>query len=218
MIFALATVRHRLVKAKIFAYGCDVSDRAAGSRPGGRSSRVLTAIYTSVGELIGEGAVKISFPVIAERAGVNPTTLYRRWGDVNALLEEVAVAALTRDDESIADSGSLEQDLTQWADVIARDITRPHRVRYLRAMVAARVEIVARCAVTETRREQATEMVRRAHERGETTPTVPQILDHIIAPLYHHVVFALEVDKQYARRLVRDVLAMARGGGPPTTH
>ena len=171
---------------------------------------MLTAIYTSVGELVGEGADKISFPVIAERAGVNPTTLYRRWDDVNALLEEVAVAALTRDGESVPDTGSLEQDLTEWANIIARDITRPERARYLRAMVSARVEIVASCAVTETRREQASEMVRRARERGETTPTVPQILDHVIAPLYYHVVFALPVDQEYARRLVRDVLAMVR--------
>jgi AcrR family transcriptional regulator len=171
---------------------------------------VLTAIYTSVGELVGEGADKISFPVIAERAGVNPTTLYRRWDDVNALLEEVAVAALTRDGESAPDTGSLEQDLTEWAEIIARDITRPERVRYLRAMVAARVDPVSSCPVTERRREQASEMVRRAGERGEATPTVPQILDHIIAPLYHHVVFALQVDPEYARRLVRDVLAMVR--------
>ena len=86
---------------------------------------MLSAIYTAVGELVGEGADKVSFPVIAERAGVNPTTLYRRWGDVNALLEEVAVAALTRDGESLPDTGSLEQDLTEWATIIARDITRP---------------------------------------------------------------------------------------------
>ncbi len=171
---------------------------------------MLTAIYTSVGELVGEGADKISFPVIAERAGVNPTTLYRRWDDVNALLEEVAVAALTRDGESVPDTGSLERDLTQWANIIARDITRPERVRYLRAMVSARVEIVSSCPVMDRRREQASEMVRRARERAEPTPTVAQILDHVISPLYHHVAFALPVDQEYARRLVRDVLAMAR--------
>ncbi len=171
---------------------------------------MLTAIYTSVGELVGEGADKISFPVIAERAGVNPTTLYRRWDDVNALLEEVAAAALTRDGEAVPDTGTLERDLTEWADIIAGDITRPERTRYLRAMVSARVEIVSSCPVTETRREQATEMVRRARERGETTPTVQQILDHVIAPLYYNVVFALPVEQEYARRLVRDVLAMVR--------
>ncbi len=171
---------------------------------------MLTAIYTSVGELIGEGADKITFPIIAERAGVNPTTLYRRWGDIDALLEEVAVAALTRDGELVPDTGSLEQDLAEWANIIARDITRPERARYLRAMVAARVEIVSSCPVMETRREQASEMVCRARERGETAPTVRQILDHVIAPLYHHVAFALQVDQEYAQRLVRDVLAMAR--------
>ncbi|QNJ96233.1 TetR/AcrR family transcriptional regulator C-terminal ligand-binding domain-containing protein [Mycolicibacterium fluoranthenivorans] len=171
---------------------------------------MLTAIYTSVGELVGGGATKISFPVIAERAGVNPTTLYRRWADVNDLLEEVAIAALTRDGESVPDTGSLEEDLTQWAMVIATDIARPERTRYLRAMVSARVEMVANCPVMDTRQEQASEMVRRAHERGEPTPTVLQILDHVIAPLYHHVAFALEVDDEYARRLVRDVLAMVR--------
>jgi len=187
-----------------------VSQRAAASRPGGRSSRVLTAIYTAVGELVGEGADKISFPLIAERAGVNPTTLYRRWDDVNALLEEVAVAALTRCSESPPDTGSLERDLTEWAEIIARDITRPERTRYLRATVSARVEIVSRCPVMETRREQALEMVQRARERGESTPTVTQILDHIIAPLYHRVAFALEVEPGYPRQLVRDVLAMAR--------
>ncbi|GAA0993852.1 TetR/AcrR family transcriptional regulator [Streptomyces rhizosphaericus] len=176
----------------------------------GTSAKKAGRVYTSVGELVGEGAEKISSPVIAERAGVNPTTLYRRWNDVNALLEEVAVAALTGDGESVPDTGSLEQDLTEWANIIARDITRPKRARYLRAMVSARVEIVSSCPVTETRREQASEMVRRARERGETAPTVPQILDHIIAPLYHHVVFALQVDHEYARRLVRDVLAMVR--------
>jgi AcrR family transcriptional regulator len=181
---------------------------SAANRPEGRASRVTGAIYASVGELVAEGATKISFPVIAERAGVNPTTLYRRWDDVNALLEEVAVAALTRDGESIPDTGSLEGDLTEWAEIIASDISRPGRARYLRAMVSARIEIVASCPVMQTRQEQAAEMVRRARERGEPTPTVAQILDHVIAPLYHHVAFALEVDHEFARRMVRDVLTM----------
>ncbi|MHA3021854.1 TetR/AcrR family transcriptional regulator C-terminal ligand-binding domain-containing protein [Mycobacterium sp. BMJ-28] len=185
-------------------------DDVAANRPAGRTSRILAAIYTSVGQLVGEGATKISFPVIAERAGVNPTTLYRRWDDVNALLEEVAVAALTREGESVPDTGSLEDDLMTWANVIASDITRPERTRYLRAMVSARVEIVTSCPVMETRHEQAAEIVRRARERGEPTPTVQQILDHVIAPLYHRVAFALEVDHDYPPRMVRDVLAMAR--------
>jgi AcrR family transcriptional regulator len=185
-------------------------DHSPNRRVGGRSNRVLTAIYTAVGELLGERAEKISFPMIAERAGVNPTTLYRRWRDVTALLDEVAVAALTRDGELVPDTGSLEHDLVQWAQIIAGDIARPDRTRYLRAMVSARIDLVSTCPVMETRREQAIEMVRRGHERGEKSPTVEQILDHVIAPLYHRVAFALEINPEYASRLVDDVLAMSR--------
>ncbi|SDU91777.1 DNA-binding transcriptional regulator, AcrR family [Microlunatus sagamiharensis] len=189
------------------------SETSAGTsagRPGGRSSRVLASIYESVGALVGEGAERITFPVIAERAGVTPTTLYRRWDDVDALLEEVAVAALTREGESAPDTGSVEGDLTAWALAIARDISRPERVRYLRAMVAARGGPGASCPVTDRRQDQAREVVRHAVERGEKTPSVDQVLDHVIAPLYHHVVFGLGVDDAYARRLVADVLAMVR--------
>lgn len=168
------------------------------------------AIYAAVGELMAEGASKISFPVIAERAGVNPTTLYRRWADVDALLEEVSVAALTRDGESVPDTGSLEGDLIEWARVIAADITRPQRTRYLRSMVSARPDLVASCPVMDTRREQASEMVLRAERRAESSPTVAQILDHVIAPLYHRIAFALPMEHDYADQLVRDVMTMIR--------
>ena len=171
---------------------------------------MLASIYDAVGALVGEGAERITFPVIAERAGVTPTTLYRRWDDVDALLEEVAVAALTREGEAAPDTGSLEGDLTEWALTIARDISRPERIRYLRAMVSARDEVVASCPVTDRRHDQARDVVRRAEARGETAPSVDQVLDHVMAPLYHHVVFGLTVDDAYARRLVHDVLTMAR--------
>jgi AcrR family transcriptional regulator len=170
----------------------------------------MAAIYTSVGQLIAEGSDRISFPVIAERAGVNPTTLYRRWADIGELLEEVSVAALTREHESAPDTGSLQGDLTEWATAIARDITRPERTRYLRAMVSARIEMVSNCPVMDTRSAQASEMVERAADRGELTPSASQILDHVISPLYHRIAFALPVDDDYARQLVADVLAMVR--------
>ncbi len=182
---------------------------SAGSRPESRSTRVRHAIYTAVGELVGEGAEKISFPVIAERAGVNPTTLYRRWEDVGSLLEEVSVAALTRDGDEPPDTGSIEGDLAQWAGAIAHDISRPARTRYLRAMVAARTEALIECPVNERRRGQAEVMLARARGRGEATPTVAQVLDHVVAPLYYRTVFGLGIADDQPQRLVRDVLAMA---------
>jgi AcrR family transcriptional regulator len=201
-----------LRKATKFAIVGTMAADGASPRTGGRSAQVLGAIYAAVGELVGQGADRITFPIIAKRAGVNPTTLYRRWRDVNALLQDATVAALTREGESVPDTGSVEQDLTEWAVAVVRDITRLERVRFLRAMVSARLDLVSHCTVTERRREQAAEVVRRAVDRGEGAPTVEQILDHVIAPLYHHVVFALPTTDEDAKRLVRDVLAMIRSG------
>lgn len=179
-------------------------------RPGGRSARVQEAVHTAVGQLMGESSRdKITLRQVAERAGVNPTSVYRRWGDIDTLMEEVAVAVLTREGDVIPDTGDLAGDLTAWATLIVDDITRPQRTRYLRAMVAARDLQVDSCPCTDVRREQAELMVGRAVERGESAPTAEQVIDHIISPLYHHVVFGLPVDHDYAARLVADTLAMA---------
>lgn len=179
-------------------------------RPGGRSARVQDAVYSAVGKLMAtQRPDLITVPMVADLAEVNPTSVYRRWGDIDKLLEEVAVAAFTREDETLPDTGSLEGDLREWARVITDDIVRPRRTRYLRAMVNARDGVLLdACPCWTARREQLGEMISRARARGETTPSVEQVLDHVIAPLYHHVVFAMPTDAAYAERLVSDVLSM----------
>lgn len=178
-------------------------------RTGGRSARVLDAVYTAVGQLMGEGKPdRITIPLVAQRAGVNPTSVYRRWGDIDTLLEEVAVAALTRDGDQLPDTGDVVGDLRAWARAIAADITRPHRRRYLRALCAARDGLVE-CPCWSSRRDQAALMLGRARDRGEAVPAEEQVLDHVIAPLYHHVVFGLPVDEEYADRLVAEVMGLA---------
>ena len=64
---------------------------STSSRPGGRSAKVRDAVYTAVGQLMGEGAA-VTVPAVAQRAGVNATSVYRRWGDIETLLEEARKA------------------------------------------------------------------------------------------------------------------------------
>ncbi|OUC80722.1 TetR/AcrR family transcriptional regulator [Gordonia lacunae] len=181
---------------------------APARRPGGRSARVQSAVYSAVGQLVGAGRREtMTIPEVAELAGVNPTSIYRRWGSIDALLGEVAVAALTQG-EPLPDTGTLAEDLAEWAQIIAADIARPKRRAYLRAMVAARQDIVEVCPCWEIRREHAEQMIARARDRGEPTPSVRQVLDHVIAPLYHHAVFGLDLDADHASDLVDDVLSM----------
>lgn len=169
-----------------------------------------SAVFTAVGQLVGSGEREtMTIPQVAELAGVNPTSIYRRWGTIGDLLEEVAVAALTQGEE-LPDHGTLADDLADWSRIIAADISRPKRRAYLRAMTSARDGIVEVCPCWEIRREQATEMIDRATARGESAPSVPQVLNHIIAPLYHHAVFALPIDDDFATDLAADVMAMVR--------
>ncbi|MBT0567008.1 TetR/AcrR family transcriptional regulator [Williamsia sp. CHRR-6] len=185
------------------------AERRRAARPGGRSARVQSDVHAAVGALVSEGhRYSMTIPQVAERAGVNPTSIYRRWGTIDVLLGEVAVAALTGG-AALPDTGGLRGDLQQWARAIAADITRPERTTYLRAVVGARDGAPDRNICFDERAEQVQSMLSRAAERGESGPTVDQVLDHAMAPLYHRVLFGLPVNDEVVRRLVSDVMALA---------
>lgn len=85
-------------------------------RPGGRSARVQESIHCAVRELLTEQERStLTVPQIASRAGVTPSTIYRRWGDLSALLADVALARMRPDSEP-ATTGSLRGDLRAWAE------------------------------------------------------------------------------------------------------
>ena len=57
-----------------------------GLRPGGRSARVQESIHSAVRALLQEQERStVTVPQIAARAGVTPSTIYRRWGDLSQL-------------------------------------------------------------------------------------------------------------------------------------
>ena len=71
-----------------------MSERAT-TRPGGRSARVQQSVHQAVRDLEAElGREALTVPAIAARAGVTPSTVYRRWGDLRELLSDVAVERL----------------------------------------------------------------------------------------------------------------------------
>ena len=58
-----------------------------GPRPGGRSARVQASVHEAARELLATTAREcVTVPAIAERAGVTPSTIYRRWGGLPDLL------------------------------------------------------------------------------------------------------------------------------------
>lgn len=64
-------------------------------RQGGRSARIQAEVHNTVNRLLEAlDRSAITVPMIAEQAGVTPSTIYRRWGDLSQLLADVAVARM----------------------------------------------------------------------------------------------------------------------------
>lgn len=178
-------------------------------RPGGRSARVQAAVHQAVTDLAREReTAQLTIPAVAERAGVNPTTIYRRWGTLQALLAEVAT--LHTADAPPPSSGDLRTDLEAYAIRTLADLTRPGGIAFFRAEVAPDID-ERRSGLREClhRATVGLEAVLEASRgRGETPPSTERLLDRIVAPLYFRVVFSMpDADETYARALVTDLFS-----------
>ncbi|MGW4637366.1 TetR/AcrR family transcriptional regulator [Sphaerisporangium sp. NPDC004334] len=190
-------------------------------RPGGRSARVRTAVHQAVTALIAErGYGNFTVGEIAARAGVADTSVYRRWGTLEALLMDVAITWLTTT-SPIPDTGSLEQDLRSYAAGVARDVTGPDGLAVLRLVIALSTAgengAKARDEFLAERARQIQGMLDRARERGEHPPETLDILDHLLAPMYIRILFGMgALTPDYVGTLVDRLLGLPlRKAAPP---
>jgi AcrR family transcriptional regulator len=192
------------------------STPARASRPGGRSSRVKSAVFTAVESLLLESPGELpSMTAIAERAGVNPTSLYRRWREVRLLAAEVAVDRMMRE-LPVPDTGSLREDLIGWAVSAARSISTRRNVALMRVMAAAPLQGVStlrgiRNLPIGRRMAELEAMLARATKRGERTPSILDVLELVLAPIYLHALFLGPIsDPSGVDRIVDRALALAQ--------
>jgi AcrR family transcriptional regulator len=94
-----------------------------GLRPGGRSARIQESVHRAVVALLAEmPRDDITVPMVAARAEVTPSTIYRRWGDLQTLLADVAVDRFYPDSDP-EDTGSLRTDLEAWAQAYQEEMS-----------------------------------------------------------------------------------------------
>ncbi|MER8187737.1 TetR/AcrR family transcriptional regulator [Kitasatospora sp. NPDC094015] len=183
-----------------------------GSRPGGRSARVQQSVHRAVRELVAErGRDGLTVPVIAARAGVTPTTVYRRWGDLPQLLADVAVERM-RPDGPPEDHGSLRGDLTAWAEQFLDEMASPPGRAYLRDALGGDPGSpgAGRCSTYAA--EQVDVLLARAAERGEPAPGVEQVLDQLVAPMVYRILFRPgPLTAAYAHTLVDGLFTTSAG-------
>jgi AcrR family transcriptional regulator len=177
------------------------------ARPGGRSARVQEAVHTAVRDLQAEqGRDALTVPLVAARAGVTPSTIYRRWGDLQELLSDVAVDRL-RPETAPADHGSLASDLTAWSEQFLDEMASPSGRAYIRDALLGDPDGTNAGRCSDYAAEQISVILARAAERGEATPDIETALDGIVAPLMYRILFRPHgLDADHARRLAMNVL------------
>jgi len=171
-------------------------------RPGGRSARVQESVHTAVRELEAEvGRDALTVPLVAQRAGVTPSTIYRRWGDLQELLSDVAVERL-RPATAPEEYGDLPSDLAAWAEQFLDEMASPAGRAYIRDALLGDPEgnNAGRCSAYAA--DQIDVILARAADRGEDAPDVETIVDRVVAPLMYRILFRpAGLDAAYARDL-----------------
>lgn len=191
-------------------------DGAVRARPGGRSARVREAVLTALLELLEHGEPTVDR--VAQRAGVNKTTIYRRWGDLVGLLSD-ALAWLGAERVPIPDTGGFERDLAELAESLRATITGHAGGRVMTALAASapRSERAA-TAIREflaLRFRLASIIVERAVQRGELASDIDGIavIEALGAPFYLRLLVTSDpIDVTFSQRAAAAAVAAAKAG------
>lgn len=197
--------------------GSAESSRRTQGILGGRSEQVVRrALEAALVELARSGYAGFRMEAVASRAGVNKTTIYRRWPSRAALIAALVSRMRTPLRESpLPDTGQLESDLV---DAFARRFTFARKTegrawaRLLEERHNPEVEAIIGDAVDE-RRDEWRLMVARAIDRGELPPgTDAQLLLDLIRAIVDSRSSSRRLDAAWLSVAVRTVVAGARAG------
>jgi len=189
------------------------------SRTGGRSARVVSEVLSATLEEFAEqGYAGLSVEAVALRAGVNKTTIYRRW-PAKADLVGAALFSLRDDDPEPPDTGSLQGDLLQVLRHSSAQMVTPRRRAIMHALLLGNPDPEILAIIRRMRAERPTipqvvferALKRRELPRGSDTELLAAAL---LGPLHSRAYLKREpVDDAFVRSLVELVLVGALGGG-----
>ncbi len=188
-------------------------------RPGGRSARVQAAVHQSVRDMLATmDRADVTIPLIAQRANVTPSTIYRRWGDLQALLADVAASRLQPEGEP-ARIGSARDDLEAWVEQYADEMASGVGRRMLRDILSAADGANAEKCSGYTQHQLAV-LIARAEETGEPFPTQTELMDHVISPIIYRILFDQAPGADYVRELIAKVMpeGALKGGSAGTSR
>ncbi|MGC7254564.1 TetR/AcrR family transcriptional regulator, partial [Mycobacteroides abscessus subsp. massiliense] len=190
-----------------------------GVRTGGRSARVREAILdATLGALIDRGYADLTVEAVASRAGVNKTTIYRRWPTLEDLLVET-LTTWSLDAIPIPETGSIESDLLatgrDLATVLNDGVGRQVAALVLTAGLRSEQLRETTRRYFEHQAVRATPVVRQAVDRGELPAEcdVDTLLATFRAPFFYRMITTgRPIDDTLIVHATQVTLAAARAG------
>lgn len=178
-------------------------------RTGGRSARIQEAVHAAVRRLGAQtDRDQLTVPQIAAEAGVTPSTIYRRWGDLASLLADVAVERL-RPIADPEDTGATASDVRTFIEQYVEEMTSPIGRALMRDVVSPLEQSYSGKCDVFTRQHLST-IAERAEARGETPFDIDEVIDHVMAPIVYHLLFGnRELTLDYCHSLLNRVQSLS---------
>lgn len=173
-------------------------------------------MHKAVHDLLAEmDRVDVTIPLIAQRANVTPSTIYRRWGDLQELLADVAASRLQPDAEPQA-TGSALSDLLAWAEQYADEMSSGPGRQMIRDVLAVSDSANAEkcCKYTQ---QQLNVIIERASNEREAFPPLDALMDYVVSPIMYRILFAQPPSSDYVRSLIAKVMAKVSEGAAPSS-
>jgi AcrR family transcriptional regulator len=188
--------------------------RTRGKQRHGRAAKVLASVLEATGEELNRvGYANLRIDEVADRAGVNKTTIYRRWPTKAALVSDT-VDSHFQSDRELPDTGSLRGDFIAYLNNMV-SLSGASRWRGVFTAISGRsdpeVEAVARKLYLRERKFR-TLLVQRAVNRGELPRSVDvELIGDMCsaAVLRRLLTFGERVESEYIEAVVDVALAGA---------
>lgn len=180
-------------------------------RVGGRSARIQAEVHKAVKDLQAEaGRTELTVPLIAARAGVTPSTIYRRWGDLSELIADVAIERL-RPVADPEEKGSLAADLAAYVEQYAEEFSSQAGKTLLFDLFASALDTPHPGEYCNYTYDHLQLILDRARARGEKSYDVQDVVDLVIAPIMYRILFGKgEVTEAFWRGLLDRLPVLAR--------
>jgi AcrR family transcriptional regulator len=184
--------------------------RRSPGRPAGGSDEILRVVFdTTLRELAQKGYERLSVEAIAASAGMNKTSLYRRW-PTKAELVLAAIDASRERARPFRETHDLRADLVAFVWAKVKNLSTPASRALSHALMSIESDEALAASIRSRRYNLPVSVVEHAIARGDIPAKTDAVFvsEMLLAPVLQRLLVTHEpVDRAFVERVVDQVLA-----------